>query len=202
MSDASAPAAPAAPAQKIPWLGLLAVLLGTFISTLNGRLSSFGLSDIRGARCAAAEIAQLGLPLAGLLNKAGIMPSRPGRSAQGWDLAVATNHLGPFAFTEALIPHALDKWLGINGNWFLLFGGVILIFTLIQHPEGVAGAFYKRMHRGKRPGPTREERVFSAIQAGEPKAGGPSIRSGGGPGRPDVAPTIGAEARAVVVAMA
>jgi branched-chain amino acid transport system permease protein len=67
--------------------------------------------------------------------------------------------------TEALIPHALDKWLGINGNWFLLFGGVILIFTLIQHPEGVAGAFYKRMHRGKRPGPTREERVFSRRRA-------------------------------------
>jgi branched-chain amino acid transport system permease protein len=67
--------------------------------------------------------------------------------------------------TEALVPHALDKWLGINGNWFLLFGGVILIFTLIQHPEGVAGAFYKRMHRGKRPGPTREERVFSRRRA-------------------------------------
>ena len=38
--------------------------------------------------------------------------------------------------TEAIVPHAMDKWLGINGNWFLLFGGVILIFTLIQHPEG------------------------------------------------------------------
>jgi MFS transporter, DHA2 family, multidrug resistance protein len=34
---------------KIPWLGLTAVLLGTFISTLNTRLSSFGLADIRGA---------------------------------------------------------------------------------------------------------------------------------------------------------
>jgi DHA2 family multidrug resistance protein len=34
---------------QIPWLGLLAVLLGTFISTLNGRLSTFGLADIRGA---------------------------------------------------------------------------------------------------------------------------------------------------------
>jgi DHA2 family multidrug resistance protein len=43
-----APAFPPPPAQ-IPWLGLLAVLLGTFISTLNGRLSSFGLADIRGA---------------------------------------------------------------------------------------------------------------------------------------------------------
>jgi DHA2 family multidrug resistance protein len=41
-------AAPTTPV-KIPWLGLLAVLMGTFISTLNGRLSTFGLTDIRGA---------------------------------------------------------------------------------------------------------------------------------------------------------
>jgi DHA2 family multidrug resistance protein len=34
---------------SIPWLGLAAVLMGAFISTLNGRLSSFGLADIRGA---------------------------------------------------------------------------------------------------------------------------------------------------------
>src|SRR5580698_5260897 len=40
---------PQAPATAIPWLGLLAVLMGTFISTLNGRLSNFGLADIRGA---------------------------------------------------------------------------------------------------------------------------------------------------------
>jgi len=40
------------PPTSIPWLGLLAVLMGTFISTLNGRLSSFGLADIRGAMSA------------------------------------------------------------------------------------------------------------------------------------------------------
>jgi DHA2 family multidrug resistance protein len=48
----AAPAAPAAPAAvptAIPWLGLTAVLMGTFISTVNTRLSSFGLADIRGA---------------------------------------------------------------------------------------------------------------------------------------------------------
>src|ERR1700712_2420567 len=50
-----APALPASfaglppPPTKIPWLGLLAVLMGTFISTLTGRLSNFGLTDIRGA---------------------------------------------------------------------------------------------------------------------------------------------------------
>jgi DHA2 family multidrug resistance protein len=45
------PAAPASPAPPppIPWLGLTAVLLGTFISTLTSRLSTFGLTDIRGA---------------------------------------------------------------------------------------------------------------------------------------------------------
>ena len=43
------PPPPQAPATSIPWLGLLAVLMGTFISTLNGRLSTFGLTDIRGA---------------------------------------------------------------------------------------------------------------------------------------------------------
>ena len=39
----------ASPPTSVPWLGLLAVLMGTFISTLNGRLSTFGLADIRGA---------------------------------------------------------------------------------------------------------------------------------------------------------
>lgn len=39
----------AAPATSIPWLGLVAVLMGTFIATLNTRISSFGLADIRGA---------------------------------------------------------------------------------------------------------------------------------------------------------
>jgi DHA2 family multidrug resistance protein len=40
---------PAAAEARIPWLGLGAVLLGTFISTVNSRLSNFGLADIRGA---------------------------------------------------------------------------------------------------------------------------------------------------------
>jgi DHA2 family multidrug resistance protein len=45
----------ASPPTSIPWLGLLAVLLGTFISTLNGRLSTFGLADIRGAMGAGVD---------------------------------------------------------------------------------------------------------------------------------------------------
>jgi DHA2 family multidrug resistance protein len=37
------------PATSFPWLGITAVLMGTFISTLNTRLSTLGLADIRGA---------------------------------------------------------------------------------------------------------------------------------------------------------
>ncbi|HEV7386236.1 MAG TPA: MFS transporter, partial [Phenylobacterium sp.] len=52
MSGSATPPAVAVPTpppeQPIPWFGLAAVLLGTFISTLNGRLSTFGLNDIRG----------------------------------------------------------------------------------------------------------------------------------------------------------
>jgi MFS transporter, DHA2 family, multidrug resistance protein len=38
-----------APPTTVPWLGLVAVLMGTFISTLTSRLSSYGLADVRGA---------------------------------------------------------------------------------------------------------------------------------------------------------
>src|ERR1700683_5038364 len=66
------------------------------------------LSDLASVRRAAARIIELGLPVAGLLNNAGIMQLRPTRNALGWDMTFATDHLGPFALTEALAPHLPD----------------------------------------------------------------------------------------------
>jgi NAD(P)-dependent dehydrogenase (short-subunit alcohol dehydrogenase family) len=66
------------------------------------------LSDPASVRRAAAEIIALHLPIAGLLNNAGIMPMRATKNSLGWDMAFATNHLGPFALTEALVPHLPD----------------------------------------------------------------------------------------------
>ncbi|MEZ2444655.1 SDR family NAD(P)-dependent oxidoreductase [Chitinophaga sp. RCC_12] len=66
------------------------------------------LSDIISVRRAAADILALNVPIAGLLNNAGIMQMRATRSAQGWNTTFATNHLGPFALTEELIPHLPD----------------------------------------------------------------------------------------------
>ncbi|HEY1369273.1 MAG TPA: ABC transporter permease [Gaiellaceae bacterium] len=57
---------------------------------------------------------------------------------------------------EALFPYALEKWFDIAGNWALLFAGVALIATLLQNPEGVAGAAYRRrLHRRRRGGSGR-----------------------------------------------
>jgi NAD(P)-dependent dehydrogenase (short-subunit alcohol dehydrogenase family) len=66
------------------------------------------LSDLASVRRAAAEIIALDLPLAGLVNNAGIMEMRATKNAQGWDTTFATDHLGPFALTEALRPGLPD----------------------------------------------------------------------------------------------
>jgi len=65
-------------------------------------------SDVTSVRRAGTEIVDLDLPLAGLLNNAGIMANTPAKTVRGWDVTFATNHLGPFAFTEALMPHLPD----------------------------------------------------------------------------------------------
>lgn len=62
-------------------------------------------SDLESVQRAAAEIAALNMPIAGLLNNAGVMLTGEGKTAQGWDLTFTTNHLGPFALTQALVPH-------------------------------------------------------------------------------------------------
>lgn len=66
------------------------------------------LSNLESARWAAAEISASALPIVGLINNAGIMPTKAGKTAAGLDLTFATNFLGPFAFTDALIPHLPD----------------------------------------------------------------------------------------------
>jgi NAD(P)-dependent dehydrogenase (short-subunit alcohol dehydrogenase family) len=80
-------------------------------------------SDLASVRRAAAEIVALDLPIAGLLNNAGVMPVGAGKTEAGLDLAFVTNHLGPFAFTEALIPSLAD---GAN---------VVFTCSAVEDPE-------------------------------------------------------------------
>ena len=91
---------------------------------------------------------------------------------------------------QGIIPYALDKWFGLSGNWFLLFGGVVLIFTLIQNPEGVAGSFYRTAQA--RAG--RSAEATAAVSA-VLRTAGLSVRFGGVHAVEDVALEV-AEARA------
>ena len=81
------------------------------------------LSDIASVQRAAAEIVRLNLAVAGLVNNAGIMQLRPTKNASGWDMSYATNHLGPFVLTEALMPHLRD---GAN---------VVFVVSAVEDPE-------------------------------------------------------------------
>src|ERR1700693_1229794 len=81
------------------------------------------LSDLASVQRAAAEIVALNLPIVGLLNNAGIFPMRAKKNALGWDMAFATNHLGPFALTETLVPHLPD---GAN---------VVFVCSAVEDPE-------------------------------------------------------------------
>jgi NAD(P)-dependent dehydrogenase (short-subunit alcohol dehydrogenase family) len=81
------------------------------------------LSDIASVRRAAAEIIDLHLPIKGVVNNAGIMQMRPAKNARGCDMTFATNHLGPFALTEALVPHLPD---GAN---------VVFVASAVEDPE-------------------------------------------------------------------
>jgi NAD(P)-dependent dehydrogenase (short-subunit alcohol dehydrogenase family) len=81
------------------------------------------LSNIASVRRAAAKIIDLHLPFAGLVNNAGIHQMRATRNAQGWDMTFATNHLGPFAPTEELMPHLSD---GAN---------VVFVASAVEDPE-------------------------------------------------------------------
>jgi NAD(P)-dependent dehydrogenase (short-subunit alcohol dehydrogenase family) len=47
-------------------------------------------------------------PLDILINNAGIMQVPQGRTSEGFEIQIGTNHLGPFALTNQLMPHISD----------------------------------------------------------------------------------------------
>ena len=115
------------------------------------------LSDPASAEHAAGEIAALPLAIVGVVNNAGIMQMRPTKNALGWDSSFATNHVGPFVLTEALVPRLPD---GAN---------VVFVVSAVEDPErkpAVAAGF-------------RGARYLSAEASarGEWKAGG-SVKPG------------------------
>ncbi len=65
------------------------------------------LSDLASVEAAARETAALAERLDVLMNNAGIMAVPLARTAQGWEMQFAINHLGHFALTAHLLPQLL-----------------------------------------------------------------------------------------------
>ena len=58
--------------------------------------------------------------------------------------------LGGLFVTKGLVPYFFESVLHISGNWSLLVGGLLLIVTLIQNPDGVAGTAYRKAQLKKK----------------------------------------------------
>jgi branched-chain amino acid transport system permease protein len=58
---------------------------------------------------------------------------------------VAGAVLGGLMTSEGVVPHLLERQLGLDESWTLLFAGVLLVGTIVLLPGGIAGAL--RAHR-------------------------------------------------------
>jgi branched-chain amino acid transport system permease protein len=112
---------------------LIAFGLSSFIAGVAGSLYAYNFGSVSAGRFAAITA----LALIAFAYVGGIT-------------LVAGAAVAGLISPRGLLPHALETWFGLSGNWFLLFGGVILIVTLLQHPEGIAGTLYHQIF-GSRP---------------------------------------------------
>lgn len=127
--------------------------ISSFIASAAGTLYGYNFGSVSAARFTA-------LAALGLLGFAYI----------GGITMVSGAVIAGLMSTEALIPHALDKWFGIKGTWALLFGGVSLIVTLIANPDGIAGAGHRR-RKARRAARTATAAQSPAVTATSDTAG-------------------------------
>jgi NAD(P)-dependent dehydrogenase (short-subunit alcohol dehydrogenase family) len=73
----------------------------------SAELLSLDLADLDWVREAADEVATRVDRIDVLVNNAGVMATPKRQSADGFELQIATNHLGPFALTGLLLPQLL-----------------------------------------------------------------------------------------------
>jgi NAD(P)-dependent dehydrogenase (short-subunit alcohol dehydrogenase family) len=69
------------------------------------------LADLSSVRRAAAEVSRIG-PLDVLVNNAGVMATPFSQTVDGFELQLATNHLGPFLLTGLLLPQLVASGRG------------------------------------------------------------------------------------------
>jgi NAD(P)-dependent dehydrogenase (short-subunit alcohol dehydrogenase family) len=95
---------PAALAEADQWIA--AEVPGAHISTVE-----LDLTDLAGVRAAAGAIREIAPEIDVLMNNAGVMFTPFGRTLDGFETQLGTNHFGHFELTRLLVPH-----LAATGN--------------------------------------------------------------------------------------
>lgn len=87
-------------------------------ATLTGRgsteVAELDLADLSSVRRFAASWADREITT--LVNNAGIMMVAEGRTADGFERQIGTNHLGHFALTNLLLPHVTDRVVTVSSG--------------------------------------------------------------------------------------
>jgi NAD(P)-dependent dehydrogenase (short-subunit alcohol dehydrogenase family) len=110
------------------------------------RIVRLDLASLASVRSAAAEIRAASPRLDLLINNAGVMTVPYARTADGFELTLATNHLGPFALTGLL----LDALLATPGSR-------VVTVSSVSHANGVIDFDDLPGERRYRPGPAYEQ---------------------------------------------
>jgi NAD(P)-dependent dehydrogenase (short-subunit alcohol dehydrogenase family) len=74
----------------------------------NGELVALDLASLDAVRAGAGAVLDRQPEIDVLVNNAGVMATPPGRTADGFELQLGTNHLGHFLFTALLAPALRD----------------------------------------------------------------------------------------------
>ena len=80
----------------------------------NGELVALDLASLDAVRAGAAAIRGRQLEIDVLVNNAGVMATPQGRTADGFELQLGTNHLGHFLFTTLLAPSLRERSRIVN----------------------------------------------------------------------------------------
>lgn len=77
-------------------------------------VAELDLADLSSVRAFAVAWGER--PLTTLVNNAGIMMVAEGRTADGFERQIGTNHLGHFALTNLLLPHVTDRVVTVSSG--------------------------------------------------------------------------------------
>ncbi|ATZ29030.1 Fatty acyl-CoA reductase [Streptomyces lavendulae subsp. lavendulae] len=125
-------------------------------ATLTGSVEvrPLDLADLSSVRAFAAGWDR---PLDVLVNNAGVMAIPEARTADGFEMQLGTNHLGPFALTNLLLPYLTDRVVTVASNAHR-GPGVDIDFDDINSQRAYRPRRPRRAARSPRPRPAQPPR--------------------------------------------